>query len=326
MTISQRNDIAISITNKCNLACPHCLRGGSTEDHIASAFLDKVLKDASPFGFSFVSITGGEPFMHPRFKKIVETIIANDYEYNFVTNGLPYQEYYDHILGTPLHRKFSNLAVSLDGSTKEIHGSVRKSALSWVKATEAIKFYSKRVHNPVTVNFFANQKNKDDTGEVIRLAKELGADTLWIAGSLPVPPSIEPPEDALTYRQKEEIIFQAQSTSHEVNLDVKYASCFLDISKIAICPNLTNPQPHINPRGELTFCCNMSGRSAVIGDLHSQTFEELWEELVTLSASVKDLKIAYVEEHEGEEINENERRITNCDFCHMKLKEKIDFF
>jgi len=318
--ISKRNDLAISITNKCNLSCPHCLRGGSTEDHLTPSFFDRVLKEAKPFGFSFVSITGGEPFMHPHFKKIIGSVLDNDYQYNFVTNGLFYQEYYDLILGTPYHRNFNSLAISLDGSTKEIHGLMR-SQLSWIKATEAIKFYSTKINNPVTVNFLVCKNNLHDVEDTIRLAKKLGANNFWIAGALLSPPHMTP--NSLTYNEKEDVINRSLITGKQVGLKINFASCFLDISKIPICPNITNPQPHINPRGELTFCCNIAGRSAVIGSLHKQSFEELWEELIVVSKQMKDYKVEYLRDNL---INRDTPSISNCDFCYSKLKEKIAFF
>jgi hypothetical protein len=80
--------IEIDITLRCNLACPNC-------DRMAPKNIDLLLKHFKKFvalkrHWKKIVLIGGEPLLHPQFKKILK--IIERYKYNaligLATNGL----------------------------------------------------------------------------------------------------------------------------------------------------------------------------------------------------------------------------------------------
>lgn len=83
-------DLVFEVGRKCNLECPHCLRGCSQNVSIEDTYIIKVLENIKEIGT--LTITGGEPFLYPKkIKFIVDEIIKRGISVsNFfvATNGL----------------------------------------------------------------------------------------------------------------------------------------------------------------------------------------------------------------------------------------------
>lgn len=83
-------DIVFEVGRKCNLRCPHCLRGCSQDIAIKDKYIDQVLSEVESIGT--LTLTGGEPFLYPeKIKYIVDKIVERNIAVgNFfvATNGL----------------------------------------------------------------------------------------------------------------------------------------------------------------------------------------------------------------------------------------------
>jgi hopanoid biosynthesis associated radical SAM protein HpnH len=78
---------------KCNLACSGCGRIREYRDILdRSLSLDECLAAVEEAGAPVVSITGGEPLIHPQIDQIVNGIIARKKFVNLCTNGLLLKE------------------------------------------------------------------------------------------------------------------------------------------------------------------------------------------------------------------------------------------
>ena len=53
------DNLVIEVTRKCNMKCPHCLRGNAQRKIIPNEYIDKMLRLID--NVSTLSITGGEP-------------------------------------------------------------------------------------------------------------------------------------------------------------------------------------------------------------------------------------------------------------------------
>lgn len=85
-------EISINITRRCNLHCPYCYVSNYINQENQHKELDlsleriKQLVDIS--SIDSVYLTGGEPFMHPQIKEIINYFYENGKKINIATNGL----------------------------------------------------------------------------------------------------------------------------------------------------------------------------------------------------------------------------------------------
>lgn len=84
-------NVQIQITEKCNLKCRHCYVNNRNIETIVSCMsadvLDKIIKECVQLGVFVITLTGGEPFMHPDLWNIIEKIKEYGILVNVQTNG-----------------------------------------------------------------------------------------------------------------------------------------------------------------------------------------------------------------------------------------------
>lgn len=89
----------------CNLHCSYCdTRYGCEGDAYSVVSIPEIMKELKKFdGLKRVTLTGGEPMIHPGVDKLVCELLENGYEINVETNGTQFpkifpteiREYYD---------------------------------------------------------------------------------------------------------------------------------------------------------------------------------------------------------------------------------------
>lgn len=117
--------VHLHLTNRCNLECTYCFRESTPRlpvHHTAEHFVD-ALRTMQPFAADDlkVTFTGGEPMMFPGFEDVVTASTELGYDNLLLTNG---------VLITPkraafIARHFSEITISLDGPTEEVHAATR---------------------------------------------------------------------------------------------------------------------------------------------------------------------------------------------------------
>ena len=113
------------LTNRCNLACGHCLFGASKNSQatMPTTLLRQGLGQARQLGCTLFCFTGGEPFLYPDFMGVLGELLADPAVHAVVlTNGLLLDQYRDALQAMPQGRL--HLQVSLDG-LEENHDHLR---------------------------------------------------------------------------------------------------------------------------------------------------------------------------------------------------------
>jgi MoaA/NifB/PqqE/SkfB family radical SAM enzyme len=155
-----------SLTNRCNLDCDYCgLPGLKTEksdlygDELI-AYLDMAIKN----GLKIVSITGGEPMLHPDFEKFVIHCYENNVLVSVNTNGILVKKKIDF-----LKKYCFQVVISIDG-TESIHDFHRgKGSFATAKeALETLQENSIKTHATCVVT----NSNYDQLDNLISFAKK----------------------------------------------------------------------------------------------------------------------------------------------------------
>lgn len=72
----------------CNLNCSYCdTRYGCEDNNYTIWSVDSIMDTIKRFGIQSVTITGGEPLIHPGIHKLINTLLESGYWVNVETNG-----------------------------------------------------------------------------------------------------------------------------------------------------------------------------------------------------------------------------------------------
>jgi len=128
----------LQITERCNLHCAHCfISAGNYGDTMPIEIIrNVVIAKLKNCRVTSVTLTGGEPFVHPDIIKIVYLLKNNNIKVGICTNGISINQNQMETLA-----KIGNvhLNVSLDGFRPESHGKFRGDKTSFKKTIKTIR-------------------------------------------------------------------------------------------------------------------------------------------------------------------------------------------
>lgn len=181
------------ITERCNLRCLHCYQEdySSREMHWDqwvqvldqfNALLARWRNGTGKTGMrGHITVTGGEPFVHPDFMRLLEQFSEEKHRYSFaiLTNGS--------MIDRPVARALSRLRprfvqVSMEGGP-ETHDRLR-GAGNFETTCDAIR-HLVAANIPTLVSFTAHRENYREFPEVVEIACKLKVDKVWSDRFLP---------------------------------------------------------------------------------------------------------------------------------------------
>lgn len=134
----QPGHLSVEITDSCNELCRHCYHPEKRKPAFLSdiVLLDKLFAEFGELGFMFLTITGGEPLLHPKFEEICKIAQKNRYAISLKTNGtLINAESVKFFQGL----KPLNIEISLYSADDFEHDSVTRSQGSFSKSLDGIR-------------------------------------------------------------------------------------------------------------------------------------------------------------------------------------------
>lgn len=131
--------IQIEITGRCNLKCKHCRASYDPTEHINLELVKKVFDFIDHNEKINVTISGGEPFLHPNIIDILTFIRTKNINTLAITTSGFYIK--DDILQSIKALNFEKITfqISLDSSDKETHNRFRGNRKSFQNALNTIK-------------------------------------------------------------------------------------------------------------------------------------------------------------------------------------------
>ncbi|MDR4507326.1 MAG: adenosyl-hopene transferase HpnH [Candidatus Brocadiaceae bacterium] len=168
--------LMLEVTHKCNLACEGCGRIHEYSETMREMLsVEECLKAVEDCQAPVVSVTGGEPLMHPEIDKIINGIIKKKKHVYLCTNGV--------LLGEAIKKlkpdKHLNINVHIDGLV-ETHDAIAGRGV-FERAVEAIR-KAKNAGFRVCTNttIFKNTSEKEIRG-LFSLLKELGVNGMLVS-------------------------------------------------------------------------------------------------------------------------------------------------
>src|SRR5437867_2746170 len=261
--------LGFALTEHCNLRCPHCIRDDvTTVRSLDAGLIESVLDQAiALYGSVVVSLTGGEPLLHPELARLVERFAERRVPYRFVSNGWHVKRL------MPLLDRCPPQAVrlSLSGATEQVHdaergrGSFRRVLLAVALMT------SRRISTALSI--VVDRRDRHQLRQAADLAEDLGCHRLHVILPQPVPGSAArdsdlPPEEWMAVRREVEAIAAEPGRHTAVALD--YGAPFAGPE--TPCETFAHRRIYVDTRGRVCTCCQLSQYGAndaeVVADLN----------------------------------------------------------
>lgn len=193
------------LTERCNLACPGCYLEQRTGQGAAPEAIEAyVFAPVAAAGARYVTLTGGEPLLHPQWLEICTAAARHFTSVQLVCNGtLLTTETYKALVGAGV----SEIKVSLDGPEASIHDTLRgvPGCFDTVLANlRAIMALPDAVRNGIELGCICTvyPHNVDRLRETAALVESLGLDSMLFQPFHPhgllYPPPAEPDKPATT--------------------------------------------------------------------------------------------------------------------------------
>ena len=260
--------IAIEPTTSCNLRCPECPSGlrqftrpiGMLEPAFFKTTIDAIYKELIYLTFYFQ----GEPYLNPNFLEMVK--YASDKKIYTSTSTNAHYLTPDQATKT-VESKLDRLIISIDGTTQEIYEQYRiggnlQKVIDGTKNIIAAKKKLKSKTPHIVFQFLVVKPNEHQLNDVKKLADELGVDevvfkTAQVYDFENGNPLIPTNQTYSRYKQ------QADGT-YKIKNELLNQCWRMWSSCVITWDGLVVP------------CCFDKDAKHQLGDLKSQSFEELW--------------------------------------------------
>jgi len=167
------NGLRISVTQRCNLHCPHCHHEGQkvSSDEMSPTEMGEIVAVAASLGVSKIKITGGEPLLREDICDIVSSIKPHIREVSMTTNGILLNEYAERLKKSGLDRVNISLhSLSNDGLNTISGRQCLNEIKSGVEAAWSAGL------NPIKLNMVVLKKiNESEIWDMARFSAKYGA-------------------------------------------------------------------------------------------------------------------------------------------------------
>jgi len=194
----------------CNLMCIGCGRVIEYENAMDRRLsVEESLSAVHASGAPIVSISGGEPLLHPQIEEIVRAILAEKRFIYLCTNGLLLQERLDRFPLSP----YLSFVVHLDG-TKTVHDHVTRREGTYDAALAAIQDALRRGFRVNTNTTLFHGSDVEDLHKLFAQLTQMGVEGLMVSPGY----AYEDVSDQDLFLQREETLRSGErSTLHKLH-------------------------------------------------------------------------------------------------------------
>jgi MoaA/NifB/PqqE/SkfB family radical SAM enzyme len=233
-----------------------------------------------------VSLTGGEPLLHPDFDGIIDHFAARGMPYRLVTNGWHIRRALSALAGYP--PEFVRL--SLSGATEETHDAIRGRD-SFRRVVQAALMLTGRLI-PSALSLVVDRTSRAQLRVAAELAEMLGVVELQYILPQPVPGSVAGATDVplSEWRDVRDAVWElAEQFEQRVRIDLAYGFPFAGVE--TLCGTKRLERIYIDAHGRLCTCCQLSeygtNDAEVVADLTRTTLAEAWPEYARRMAALE---------------------------------------
>lgn len=258
--------MAFELTDRCQLACVHCLRdpGKRPKDLPLEVVRSALSQARSVFRSNHAAFSGGEPTLHPRFADIIDVAVDLGYTWHMVTNGHRFARVVDLCAERPLRRQgLTSITFSLDGADERTHDGIRASG-SYREVMTAVALCT-ATSIPFVLNATLHAKNVDQVESIGVLAAQLGAARV----SYVMACATGSPSDAELYlsaRQWRTVMDRIDRVAEILKIPVSVPEGYYRDQPWHVCAPFAGQQIHVDVEGRVNLCCQHASVPRQAGD------------------------------------------------------------
>ena len=263
--------LGIELTDRCNLACRHCLREiNHDRKNIPTELLLRTLFEAAKSGIHDVVFTGGEPTLHPDFSLLVQHAIAQRLTVTVISNGQSPDPLWDALQYEAVKNGLT-VALSIEAADEASFEAVRgtRSYRRFMSTVLGLKARGARTRFSVTLGPW----NRHQWVPILNLASRLWIDSVSVATYQPTAHALQAAASVDELRA-----FHAEIESAAENATIPVTLSYEPLTDAAthLCSTLALHDLNLNHHGQFTFCCQLSSlyksphpEAVVVTDLES---------------------------------------------------------
>jgi radical SAM protein len=207
------------MTQACDLKCMHCRASAQPNRHaleLSTSEAFNLVDQVATMSVRMFVLTGGDPLKRPDLQAIVQHARHRSVKTSLTPSATPMltREAVFELKESGLMR----MALSLDGSTPQLHDGFRGVPGSWKRTLDAIE-WSREANLPVQVNTTVTRHNLHDLDNLVELLKSLKI-VLWSVFFL-VPTGRAQVSDLLSPEEHEAVFAKLYSASKRVCFHIK---------------------------------------------------------------------------------------------------------
>ncbi|MBS1819734.1 MAG: radical SAM protein [Acidobacteria bacterium] len=158
--------VQLVVTRRCNLACGYCSEYDDVSSPVDVSLLERRIDHAAGLGTLVLTLTGGEPLLHPKLDALVARVASHGMVCTMISNGYPLTKEWIRRLN---EANLSFLQMSIDNM--EPNGFSQK---SWSQIRKKLDLLKEHARFGVNINAVLGSSTLEETREVVQRVKELG--------------------------------------------------------------------------------------------------------------------------------------------------------
>jgi radical SAM protein len=207
------------MTQACDLKCMHCRASARPRRHdleLSTAQAFNLVNQVADMRVPMFVLTGGDPIKRPDLQAIVQYARHRSVKTSLTPSATPLltREAVFELKASGLMR----LALSLDGSTPQLHDGLRGVSGSWKRTLDAVE-WSCEANLPVQINTTVTRHNLHDLDNLVELLSSLKV-VLWSVFFL-VPTGRGQISDLLSSEEHEDVFSKLYAASKRVRFHIK---------------------------------------------------------------------------------------------------------
>ncbi len=282
--------ILLWVTDRCNLRCRMCGDQWRADQQIARQTLslpelERIIQAARRLRTMIISITGGEPLLHPDIYRVLDLVREAGIAAHMCTNGtLLTEERVEKLARTSL----KSISISIDSSIPAVHDQLRgQEGAFQLTMAGIVRLRAAMPFLRININCTLSKVNVHDIAEMAQLVKDLGCDKISFA---PIHTNLQhkhkPKEhfDGMVFQADElidlqEALAHVSTISKKIGLRTSSARFLQGIPRTYIEPLRWHTcyagyaSCAISPWGDVSPCVDMDSSLNV----HDTPLDEIWK-------------------------------------------------